>query len=49
MDIKTQEAQPKPEAAVVIDAPAECPTCISGTDPLVGTNLLFQEALLESL
>ena len=49
MEKKTQEAQPKPEAAVIIDTPTECPTCVSGTDPFVGLNPLFQEALLESL
>ena len=48
MENKTQEAQ-QPEATYIVDAPAECPTCISGSDPLVGTSLLFQEALLESL
>ena len=48
MDNQTQEVQPQPEATFTIDNPTECPTCVSGADPLIGGNL-FQEALLESL
>jgi len=48
MENQTQEVQPQPAAATLIDAPTECPTCVSGADPLIGGNL-FQEALLESL
>jgi hypothetical protein len=49
IEVRTQPNQPAPEQlrSVIVD-PAECPTCISGTDPTIGSGL-FQEALLEGL
>ena len=49
MENTTQQAQTvqiAPEQIVRVPV-EECPTCISGTDPTVGTSL-FQEALRES-
>jgi hypothetical protein len=51
MENMTQEAQVQqvaPEHMVKSPTPGECPTCISGLDPTIGTDL-FQEALRESL
>lgn len=49
IEVRTQPSQPAPEplSSVVVD-PAECPTCISGTDPTIGGRL-FQEALRDGL
>jgi hypothetical protein len=47
MENMTQEVQTAPEH-IVISEQGECPTCVSGLDPSVGTSL-FQEALRDSL
>jgi hypothetical protein len=47
MENTTQEVQTTPERIVTPEL-GECPTCVSGLDPSVGT-ALFQEALRDAL
>ena len=48
MENTTQEVQTTPEQIVATELGGECPTCVSGLDPSVGTGL-FQEALRDAL
>jgi len=48
MENTTQEVQTTPEHIVRSPEEGECPTCVSGLDPSVGTSL-FQEALRDAL
>lgn len=49
MENQVQEVEtPQVNLMPAIQAPDECPTCLSGLDPNIGGSPLFQEALLES-